>query len=69
MTSYHIATEGRNVVDSVQYKGWSIQSGDWVHVMNPHDPSKPIVAQVWKTFTKEGERLVVMFAQAHADVA
>ncbi|KZV81764.1 hypothetical protein EXIGLDRAFT_685606, partial [Exidia glandulosa HHB12029] len=55
MTSFEIATEGRVFTESVRYKGWTLRAGDWVHLMNPDDASKPIVAQVWKTFTKEDD--------------
>ncbi|PWN36587.1 uncharacterized protein FA14DRAFT_169572 [Meira miltonrushii] len=31
------------------YKGMKIAVGNWVHLMNPTDPSRPIIAQVFKT--------------------
>lgn len=34
-------------------KGQQIAIGDWVHLANPSEPSKPIVAQIFKIFTKE----------------
>jgi chromatin structure-remodeling complex subunit RSC1/2 len=33
--------------------------GDWVHVVNPNDPNKPIVAQLFRTWQgKDGKRWV-----------
>ncbi|KAF8878456.1 hypothetical protein BD779DRAFT_1554735 [Infundibulicybe gibba] len=34
-------------LDEVAYKGWKLRVGDWVHLSNPDDPSRPIVAQVF----------------------
>lgn len=35
------------------YKGMKISVGNWVHLMNPTDPSRPIIAQVFKTRTED----------------
>lgn len=35
------------------YKGMKIAVGNWVHLMNPTDPSRPIIAQVFKTRTED----------------
>ncbi|EJD55042.1 hypothetical protein AURDEDRAFT_155279 [Auricularia subglabra TFB-10046 SS5] len=51
--SHKVATEGRVDLDGCPYRGSTLRVGDWVHVMNPDDPSKPIVGQVWKAFTRQ----------------
>lgn len=55
-------TQGRNAKDAripvrlIEYKGESYRVGDWVHLTNPNDPSKPIVGQIHRTWrTGEGE--------------
>lgn len=35
------------------YKGMKIGVGNWVHLMNPTDPARPIIAQVFKTRTED----------------
>ena len=46
------------VEEEVNYKGWKLKLGDWVHLSNPDDPSKPIVGQVFKCWTSESDDLV-----------
>ncbi|TFY80726.1 hypothetical protein EWM64_g3282 [Hericium alpestre] len=53
VTTFRISTKDRTFVDEVQYKGWSIRLADWVHLSNPDDPSKPIVAQVFRVWISE----------------
>ncbi|KAF8798290.1 hypothetical protein BYT27DRAFT_7203401 [Phlegmacium glaucopus] len=59
-TTYRVPpTRDRTFVDEVNYKGWKLKLGDWVHLSNPDDPSKPIVGQVFKCWTSESDDLVV----------
>ena len=51
-------TRNRTFVEEVNYKGWQLKIGDWVHLSNPDDPSKPIVGQVFKCWTSESDGLV-----------
>ena len=51
-------TRDRNFVGEVHYKGWKLKLGDWVHLSNPDDPSKPIVGQVFKCWTSESDDLM-----------
>lgn len=41
------------VVPYIRYKGHTISVGDFVHLSNPTDPSRPIIAQVFKTRTED----------------
>jgi chromatin structure-remodeling complex subunit RSC1/2 len=51
-------TRDRTFVEEVNYKGWKVKLGDWVHLSNPDDPSKPIVGQVFKCWKSESDDLV-----------
>ena len=51
-------TRDRTFVEEVNYKGWKLKIGDWVHLSNPDDPSKPIVGQVFKCWTSESDNLM-----------
>lgn len=51
-------TRDRTFVEEVNYKGWKLKLGDWVHLSNPDDPSKPIVGQVIKCWTSESDDLM-----------
>lgn len=41
------------VVPFLRYKGQTISVGNFVHLSNPTDPSRPIIAQVFKTRREE----------------
>jgi chromatin structure-remodeling complex subunit RSC1/2 len=51
-------TRDRTFVEEVNYKGWKLKLGDWVHLSNPDDPSKPIVCQVFKCWMSESDELM-----------
>jgi chromatin structure-remodeling complex subunit RSC1/2 len=51
-------TRDRTFVEEVNYKGWNLKVGDWVHLSNPDDPSKPIVGQVFKCWKSESDDLM-----------
>ena len=53
VTSFRIPTRDRTFVDEVKYKGWSIKLADWVHVMNPDDPRRPVIGQVCKCWVSD----------------
>ncbi|KAA1468335.1 hypothetical protein DENSPDRAFT_863516 [Dentipellis sp. KUC8613] len=53
VTMFRVSTKDRTFVEEVQYKGWSIRLADWLHLSNPDDPSKPIVAQVFRCYISE----------------
>ncbi|KAH7103153.1 hypothetical protein BKA62DRAFT_742637 [Auriculariales sp. MPI-PUGE-AT-0066] len=55
-TSIRIASSDREFHDHIEYRGMLLKPGNWVHLINPSDASKPIVAQIWKTFTKSRHR-------------
>jgi chromatin structure-remodeling complex subunit RSC1/2 len=40
-------------VEELWFKGMSLRLGDWVHLANPDDPGRPIIAQVFRCFVSE----------------
>ncbi len=48
MTTYRVIHKDRKFVDELNYKGWNVRLADWVHLSNPDDPSRPIIAQVFR---------------------
>ncbi|EJT98987.1 hypothetical protein DACRYDRAFT_110317 [Dacryopinax primogenitus] len=57
VTSFRISSKERQFTDSASFKGQIYRVGDYVHLMNPDDPAKPIIAQVFKTFLPDGASL------------
>ncbi|KII86314.1 hypothetical protein PLICRDRAFT_56043 [Plicaturopsis crispa FD-325 SS-3] len=53
VTTFRVSNKDRTFVDEVVYKGWSIRLADWIHLSNPDDPSRPIIAQVFKVWTSD----------------
>mgnify|MGYP001759148993 CR=1 FL=1 len=39
-------------MDAVAFKGRNYHVGDWVHIMNPLDPSRPIVGQIFRLYKR-----------------
>ncbi|KAA8893961.1 hypothetical protein FN846DRAFT_976556 [Sphaerosporella brunnea] len=37
-------------VEKIEYKGETYRVGDWIHIVNPNDPNKPTVAQIFRTW-------------------
>ncbi|KZT58557.1 hypothetical protein CALCODRAFT_494860 [Calocera cornea HHB12733] len=57
VTSFRISSKERQFTESASFKGQIYRVGDYVHLMNPDDPAKPIIAQVFKTFLPDGASL------------
>ncbi|TFK47979.1 hypothetical protein OE88DRAFT_1635762 [Heliocybe sulcata] len=53
VTTFRVSVKDRRFVHEVHYKGWSFRLADWVHMANPDDPSRPVVAQVFKCWVSE----------------
>ncbi|KAG6849765.1 hypothetical protein H0H93_005447 [Arthromyces matolae] len=53
VTTHRVLIKDRTFVDELHYKGWSLKLGDWVHLSNPDDPSRPIVAQVFRCWISD----------------
>ncbi|KAG5644138.1 hypothetical protein DXG03_009085 [Asterophora parasitica] len=53
VTTHRVSTKDRTFVDELHYKGWSVKLGDWVHLSNPDDPTRPIIAQVSKCWVTD----------------
>ncbi|KAL2185938.1 hypothetical protein L209DRAFT_754425 [Thermothelomyces heterothallicus CBS 203.75] len=43
--------DGRLPLAGIEYRGEIWRVGDWVHIRNPNDLSKPIVAQIFQTWS------------------
>lgn len=39
-------------MDAAAFKGRTYHVGDWVHIMNPVDPSRPIVGQIFRLYKR-----------------
>lgn len=50
--SVHV--QDREFVDQVVYKGSTYRPGDFVHLANPDDATRPIVGMVHKVFVPHG---------------
>ncbi|KAF8588485.1 hypothetical protein K439DRAFT_1384573 [Ramaria rubella] len=55
VTTFRIPTKDRVFTEELTHKGMSIRVGDWVHLMNPDEPARPIIAQVFKTWVPDGD--------------
>ncbi|EJD04577.1 uncharacterized protein FOMMEDRAFT_167736 [Fomitiporia mediterranea MF3/22] len=53
VTTFRVSSKDRHFVDEVNYKGWSIRLADWLHLANPDDPNRPIVAQVFRCWISD----------------
>ncbi|KAG8977101.1 hypothetical protein FRB90_008927, partial [Tulasnella sp. 427] len=60
VTTYRIQNKDRSFTEEITFKGMTYKSGDYVHLMNPNDPSRPIIGQVFKLWIPDngtpGER-------------
>ncbi|KAK3348119.1 hypothetical protein B0H65DRAFT_508072 [Neurospora tetraspora] len=51
--------DGKLPLDSIEHGGELWRVGDWVHIRNPNDLSKPIVAQIYRMWSdKSGQKWV-----------
>lgn len=48
----HTLHEPHTLLDAAWFKGRMYRTGDWVHLMNPVDPSRPIVAQIFRVYKR-----------------
>ncbi|KAK5957702.1 hypothetical protein OHC33_000891 [Knufia fluminis] len=54
-SEYLQAAEGRIPLPHIIYKGDMWKVGDWIHIQNPNDITKPIVAQIYRTWKTEND--------------
>ena len=50
ITTYRVGSKDRTFTDEARHKGMSFRCGDYVHLINPDDATRPIIGQVWKSF-------------------
>lgn len=53
VTTYRVPTKDRQLVDQVQYKGWTVRLADWLHLSNCDDPGRPIIGQVFRCWVSD----------------
>lgn len=53
VTTYRIQNKDRTFMEEIVWKGMSYKNGDYIHVMNPNDPSRPIIAQIFKVYSPD----------------
>lgn len=53
VTTFRVSEKDKKIADEVTYKGWTVRLADWLHLSNPDDPSRPIVAHVFRCFVSE----------------
>ncbi|KAL4805259.1 hypothetical protein BDV18DRAFT_140531 [Aspergillus unguis] len=58
--SEYLMEDGRlPLPDGILHKGEIWKVGDWVHIQNPNDVTKPVVAQIYRTWQdSEGEKWI-----------
>lgn len=50
ITQGRVMTKDRSFILEARHKGIAYRVGDYVHLINPDDPARPIVGQVFKAF-------------------
>ncbi|KAL7929395.1 hypothetical protein V8C35DRAFT_196128 [Trichoderma chlorosporum] len=51
--------DGKLPLASIEYSGETWRVGDWVHIRNPNDLAKPIVAQIFRTWQdRDGQKWI-----------
>ncbi|KAK4703189.1 chromatin structure-remodeling complex subunit RSC1/2, partial [Phenoliferia sp. Uapishka_3] len=52
LVTTRVTLKDKIVLDGINYKGDILRVGDWVHLINPDNPAKPIIAQIFKVYKK-----------------
>ncbi|SNX86621.1 related to RSC2 - member of RSC complex [Melanopsichium pennsylvanicum] len=52
-----ISSKSKTYYEHLNLKGKAFRVGDWIHLINPSDSTKPIVAQIFKVLRREDEDL------------
>ncbi|KAF9507324.1 hypothetical protein BS47DRAFT_1488923 [Hydnum rufescens UP504] len=55
VTTFRIPSKDRDFTEKAVYKGCTYQIGDYVHLINPDDASRPIVGHIFRTFIPRGK--------------
>jgi chromatin structure-remodeling complex subunit RSC1/2 len=50
ITTFRVGHKDRVFTDEARHKGMAYKTGDYIHLINPDDASRPIVGQIFKTF-------------------
>lgn len=52
----YLMQDGRLPLPYIEYKNQIWKVGDWIHIQNPNDVTKPIVAQIYRTWQDENKQ-------------
>ncbi|SCV72636.1 BQ2448_4173 [Microbotryum intermedium] len=47
-----ISMKDKIFLDHINFKGQVLRVGDWCHLLNPENPAKPIIAQIFKVYKR-----------------
>ncbi|WWC92384.1 uncharacterized protein L201_007341 [Kwoniella dendrophila CBS 6074] len=50
ITTFRVGTKDRQFTEEARHKGQSFRMGDYVHLINPDDATRPIIGQIFKSF-------------------
>ncbi|KDN50827.1 hypothetical protein K437DRAFT_267210 [Tilletiaria anomala UBC 951] len=50
-----ISARDKVLYEHAVFKGHTFRAGDWVHMINPSEPAKPIIGQVFKAFQRHDQ--------------
>ncbi|EST08359.2 Bromo adjacent homology (BAH) domain protein [Kalmanozyma brasiliensis GHG001] len=50
-----ISSKSKTYYEHLNLKGKAFRVGDWIHLINPSEPTKPIVAQIFKVLRREDD--------------
>ncbi|KAG9015507.1 hypothetical protein FRB94_000112 [Tulasnella sp. JGI-2019a] len=53
VTTYRIQNKDRTFIRNVWFKGVEYRMGDYVHLMHPNDPERPIIGQIFKCYVPD----------------
>lgn len=52
--AYDVIPKGRAQIDYLVVKGIQYKPGDFIHLFNPEDMSRPLIGQIWNCWRKDG---------------
>ena len=67
VTTFRVSEKDKKIVDEVNYQGRAVRLADWLHLSNPDDPSRPIVAHVFRCFVSEEAYVTASGARVQAN--
>lgn len=50
VTTFRVGTRNRIFLEEARWKGVAYRLGDYVHLINPDDPTRPTIGQIFRTY-------------------